>query len=76
MTKIDKHDYRKDFAKSKSESRLVSSTLIGIAENCSDAEEDEEVDFDKSLKEESNSTSLDTRKISRRAGSTLSLQLC
>ena len=59
LLRTDVKDYRKEWAKHKAETRLDTST-IGHLE---DSDEPEEVDFDRTIREEADATSLDSRRI-------------
>ena len=58
LLRSDVKEYRKDWAKQKAETRIYTSTL-----GDSDSDEPEEVDFDRTIREEAESTSLDSRKM-------------
>ena len=61
--KLNQQEYRMEFARNKSENKLVASTAIEDLEDSSEYFDSEaEIDFNKSIQEESESTSLDTRR--------------
>ena len=59
LLRTDVKEYRKEWAKHKAETRLDTST-IGDSK---DSDEPEEVDFDRTIREKADSTSLDSRRI-------------
>ena len=59
LLRTDVKEYRKEWAKHKAETRLDTST-IGDSK---DSDEPEEVDFDRTIREEADATSLDNRRM-------------
>ena len=58
LLRSDVKEYRKYWAKQKAETRIYTSTL-----GDSDSDEPEEVDFDRTIREEADATSLDNRRM-------------